>query len=299
MSLFSRFFRFLLLVLVVALPSAGRADSWPYGKGLLWQVERPGQPPSFVFGTLHSSDELVTALPPPVTAAFQRAATVATEVVLDEKAMVALTQAMVLPPGHKLADILTPEIYSDLKLAAAHYQMSMPVLSRFKPWALMALFSLPPAEYKRNRAGLMPLDEMLQNDARATNKKLVALESAEEQIAAFESVSEEDQLALLAITLVEANDIERNFGAMRDAYLGGDLVAIRDHWNQSVADHGAAAGRFEDRLIVARNHKMVDRMGKLLQQGNAFIAVGALHLPGETGILNLLAGQGYQITRLY
>jgi len=36
-----------------------------------------------------------------------------------------------------------------------------------------------------------------------------------------------------------------------------------------------------------------------LQQGNAFIAVGALHLPGETGILNLLAGQGYQITRLY
>jgi uncharacterized protein YbaP (TraB family) len=299
MSLSSRIFRILLWVFVVALPSAARADSWPYGEGLLWQVERAGQQPSYVFGTLHSSDELVTALPPPVTEAFRKASALATEVVLDEQAMTALTQAMLLPPGRKLADILTPEMHSDLKLAAAHYQMQMQILSRFKPWALMALFSLPPAEYKRNRAGLMPLDEMLQHDARTANKELVALESAEEQIAAFESIPEEDQLALLAITLVEANDIERNFGVMRDAYLGGDLVAIRDQWNQSIADHGAAAGRFEDRLIVQRNHKMVARMDTLLQRGNAFIAVGALHLPGEAGILNLLAGQGYQVTRLY
>lgn len=298
-SLSSRIAHILLLILVVIVPAAAGADAWPYGNGLLWRVERAGLPASFVFGTLHSSDEQVTALPAPVAAAFEGAQTVATEVVLDDKAMRLLTQAMTLPPDRQLVDVLTPELYSDLMLVAAHYQMSMTALSRFKPWALMTLFSFPPAEYKRNRAGLLPLDEKLQIDARAAGKMLVALESAEEQIAALDGVSEQDQVALLAVTLVQATDIERNFGALRDAWLNGDLVAIRDHWNQSVAEHSAAATRFEDRLIAERNHKMVVRMGGLLQQGDAFIAIGALHLPGEVGILNLLAGQGYRITRVY
>ncbi|MGH6933991.1 MAG: TraB/GumN family protein [Dongiaceae bacterium] len=298
-SVLGRIVQFVLLVLVAAMPAAASAESWPYGEGLLWRVERIGQSPSFVFGTLHSSDELVTDLPPPVAAAFDGASILATEVVLDEQAMASLLQAMSLPLGRNLSEILSPEIYSDLKLAAAHYRMPMSLLSRLKPWAIMTLFSLPPAEYMRNRAGLVPLDEKLQFDARAAGKRLVALESAEEQIAALDGVSEQDQVALLAVTLVEAADIERNFGAMRDAYLSGNLVAIRDRWNRSVVDHGEAAGRFEDRLIEQRNHKMVARMADLLRQGNAFIAVGALHLPGESGILNLLAGQGYKIDRVY
>ena len=290
---------FLLLILVAVLPAAASADAWPYGQGLLWRVERAGQAPSFVFGTLHSSDERVTDLPPPVLAAFHGASTLATEVVLDQSAMAALLQAMSLPKGRDLKQLLTPEIYSDLKLVAAHYQMQLALLSRLKPWAVMALFSLPPAEYKRNRAGLMPLDEKLQFDARAAGKKLVALESAAEQIAAFEGVPEADQVTLLAITLVQASDIEHSFGALRDSYLSGNLVAIRDRWNESVADHADAANRFEDRLIEERNHRMVERMAGLLRQGDAFIAVGALHLPGEQGILNLLAGQGYNVVRVY
>jgi hypothetical protein len=290
----------LFLLIAVLVPSIGaRADSWPYGQGLLWRVERTDAPPSFVFGTLHSSDEAVTALPPPVSEAFHGADTLATEVVLDKAAMTALIQAMSLPRGRNLADMLTPELYSDLKLVAAHYQMPMMLLSRLKPWAVMTMFSLPPAEYKRNRAGLMPLDEKLQFDARAAGKQLVALESAAEQIAALDGVAEQDQIALLAVTLLQANDIERNFGIMRDAWLSGDLVAIRDRWNQSVVGNDGAADRFEDRLIAERNHRMVSRMGELLRQGNAFIAVGALHLPGEAGILNLLAGQGYSIVRVY
>ena len=44
---------------------------------------------------------------------------------------------------------------------------------------------------------------------------------------------------------------------------------------------------------------MVERMEQLLRQGNAFVAVGALHLPGDHGILQLLSDDGYQVTRVY
>jgi uncharacterized protein YbaP (TraB family) len=56
---------------------------------------------------------------------------------------------------------------------------------------------------------------------------------------------------------------------------------------------------FQRRVIDDRNHRMAERMQQYLQQGKAFVAVGALHLPGEVGLLNLLEQQGYSIRRVY
>ena len=59
------------------------------------------------------------------------------------------------------------------------------------------------------------------------------------------------------------------------------------------------AKRFENNLVVKRNHLMAERMQTRLKEGNAFIAVGALHLPGNEGILNLLSKQGYKLKAIY
>jgi uncharacterized protein YbaP (TraB family) len=111
---------------------------------------------------------------------------------------------------------------------------------------------------------------------------------------------EADQMLLLNSTLEQAVEIERMFAALREAYLARDLVAVYDLLNAAkVDDSTGAVARFEQRLVIDRNRRMVDRMGELLQQGNAFVAVGALHLPGEQGILQLLADRGYRVTRVY
>ena len=52
-------------------------------------------------------------------------------------------------------------------------------------------------------------------------------------------------------------------------------------------------------LIDQRNARMVTRMEPFLKRGQAFIAIGALHLPGEVGVLNLLAKQGYRVSVVY
>jgi uncharacterized protein YbaP (TraB family) len=81
------------------------------------------------------------------------------------------------------------------------------------------------------------------------------------------------------------------------AYKRQDLAAMMAI-NESVMTVGdqRLAKEFQRRLIVDRNHRMADRMEPYLKQGGAFVAVGALHLPGEQGLLRLLEQRGYSVS---
>ena len=60
--------------------------------------------------------------------------------------------------------------------------------------------------------------------------------------------------------------------------------------------HVRANAEFEERVVTLRNHVMAERAGPILDRGNAFIAVGALHLPGEQGLVALLTQAGYTVS---
>ena len=61
----------------------------------------------------------------------------------------------------------------------------------------------------------------------------------------------------------------------------------------------ALRAKIDKRLLEDRNHRMVERMLPRFDEGGAFIAIGAAHLPGESGVLALLERRGYTVTRLY
>jgi hypothetical protein len=294
----------LLAVLVVAIGTlasrAASAEAMPYADGVLWRVETAEGASNYVFGTLHSSDDRITSLPAPVSEAFAAAQTLAIEVVLDNAAIFKIGRAMMLPADKRLDALLTSKQVAQLKDVAAHYHMPFTMVTRFKPWAAMIVFSLPPAEQLRTAAGKKPLDESLRLKAEGAGKTIVGLETVDEQIETLDGMVEADQMLLLNSTLEQAVEIERMFAALREAYLARDLMAVYDLLNAAkVDDNTGAVERFERRLVIDRNRRMVERMGKLLQEGNAFVAVGALHLPGEKGILQLLADRGYRVTRVY
>ena len=276
------------------------AEAMPYADGVLWRVETTEGLPNYVFGTLHSSDERITSLPAPVSEAFAETETLAIEVVLDNAAILKVGRAMMLPSDRRLDALLTSKQVTQLEDVAAHYHMPFAMVTRFKPWAAMIVFSLPPAEQLRTAAGKKPLDESLRLQAEAAGRPVVGLETVDEQIETLDGMVEADQMLLLNATLEQAGEIERMFAALREAYLARDLVAVYDLLNAAkVDDDTGAVERFEQRLVIDRNRRMVERMGKVLQQGNAFVAVGALHLPGAQGILQLLADRGYRVTRVY
>ncbi len=121
-----------------------------------------------------------------------------------------------------------------------------------------------------------------------------------EQVGVFDSLTQDEQVALLQDTLDHLPDIEGMLVDLRQAWLQRDLarlVAIneatmRDSDPQFAAD-------FNQRIILERNQRMAERMESRLRKGGHFIAVGALHLPGEKGLLQLLEQRGYRVTKLY
>jgi uncharacterized protein YbaP (TraB family) len=295
-----RFLALLFILVGVAGARAALPDAMPFSDGVLWRVERTDGAASYVFGTLHSTDERITALPQPVSDAFAASQTLAIECILDNPAIFKISRAMLLPGGERLDASMSAAQVTRLKDVSADYHMPFTMVTRFKPWGTMMLFSVPPSEHMRAAAGLKPLDERLRSEAEAAGKTVLGLETVDEQIDTLDGMGPADQMLMLDSTLQDVDRIESVFANLRDAYLARNLVAVYGILNAEKSDDATGAvSRFEQRLIIDRNRRMVKRMDKLLRQGNAFVAVGALHLPGTHGILQLLSDEGYQVTRVY
>jgi uncharacterized protein YbaP (TraB family) len=283
-----------LLVLVLGSP----AQAGDFSKGLLWKVARDGQAPSWVFGTFHSNDPQILALPEPVRAALAESATVLVEVVTTGVVPFRLNQAMQAEDGQGLEQTLPPALLDTVLKRASEYRMDRDDVVKLKPWALTMLMGAPPSERAQERAGRFPLDTWLQQEALRTRKQLLGLETAEEQIEVFDGMPLEAQIDLVRSSLEHA--AEGEFARMRALYLARDLAGLEAVWEETLTElEPATAALLRARLIDNRNSLMVKRMIKSMKKGGAFVAVGALHLPGEAGVLNLLEQRGYTVTRVY
>jgi uncharacterized protein YbaP (TraB family) len=287
-------------LLAMAYGSLARADTLPYGQGLLWKVEPPGGEASYVFGTMHLTDARVVATPQPVVDALAASKEAAFEVVFDEQSMMKTMAAMFLTDGRTLQGIIGPEMFQVAVQVAAAYGMPAEGVNFFKPWALTVTFSMTPDEIQAVGTGAPPLDMLLQRQAAELGKPLHGLETAGEQLDVFDRMPESQQLALLEVTLAHHAELEDYTEAMIEDYLARDLdgiVALA--YEQMNGLDAALIEGFFTRMVDVRNERMVERMTGLLASGSTFVAVGALHLPGEGGILRLLEQRGYRLTRVY
>ena len=290
----------LAVVLVGLGRSAPAGEDVPYGHGLLWRVDGAGPAPSYLFGTMHSAAADVTELAPPVADAFARAKSLTIEVIMTPEAQMSLALAMTLSDGRTLDQVVGPDLFQRTVAAGRAYGFGQAQLRLFKPWAVMTLLSLPPSEVKRQAAGQKALDHRLQEEATRRGLALHGLEQVDEQISLFNDMSEADQIAMLDATVRQSDEVEALFEKMRSAYLDRDPAAIFDLMTaQQTGFDPALLETFTKRFLEARNNRMVERMQPQLAEGGAFIAVGALHLPGEKGILKQLEQRGFRLTRLY
>ena len=272
----------------------------PYGEGLLWRVQKDGGPVSWLFGTLHSTDARLRRLPPEVDRAIGQSRTMVFELLESPEGTAKFVQAMQLPEGRRLEDILGPELFRRTAAAAAPLGVPVETLQRLKPWGLVQLLIFPPIELVRLSKGEPAFDSWLQAEGRRRGKTLQALETYEEQIDVFNGMSEAEQVAMVTDMLADHENIEAHFNRLFRAYLKGDVAAILAETNDiSGVTDPAAAERLKQRLIDDRNRIMAARIAPLLRDGGAFIAIGAAHLPGEDGVLARLTARGYSVTRDY
>lgn len=277
------------------------------GKGLLWKIEKDGTPPSYLFGTMHMTDPRVTALTPTAKTAFEGSKTVVietTDVVDKAKMMEALAkqpELMMFTDGTTLTSLLSPEDKAALEKGLAERGIPLATVIKMKPWMLAAMVALPACEMARQAAGAPVLDVKLAQDAKASGKDLVGLETVADQLGAMASLPMEFHMRGLIDALKLGDQMDDIMETMIVLYEHEETAMVVPLINAVTLAAGAdntGYAEFEQTMVTARNATMAKNAAPILAGGNAFIAVGALHLPGPEGLIELLRKAGYTVTNV-
>jgi uncharacterized protein YbaP (TraB family) len=173
-----------------------------------------------------------------------------------------------------------------------------------KPWMISAMVSLPACELARKAAGAPVLDMQLAQDSEAAGKALGGLETVADQLGAMASLPMDFHIRGLVDTLKLGDTVDDVIETMIVLYLGEETglfwpffhAALQDgEGGEGATEDAAGFAAFEEAMVTARNRTMADRAVPFVEAGGAFIAVGALHLPGEEGLVALLREKGYRV----
>lgn len=282
------------------------AAKTPNGKGIFWKIEKAGLSPSYLLGTMHVTDPRVLAMPMGASEAVADASTIVIESdeILDEKkaaaAMLMHPELTMFMDGSTIRDHLSAEDAEKLETGLKARGLALAAVARMKPWILSSFVALPACEIARKAAGASFLDKHIAEDAIKAGKKVVGLETLAEQLQAMADLPVEFHLQALIETLELGDKMDDVIETMTALYLAGDtgktmpmLEAVAP--SKPGQDESAYAA-FEKRIVTDRNRIMAERAAPLLAEGKIFIAVGALHLPGEHGLIELLRAQGYTVS---
>jgi hypothetical protein len=290
--------------------AAARAEAAaiPNGSGLLWKVEKPGLTPSFLFGTMHVTDPRVTEMPEAARAAFDQAGTVVIETIeiLDpakaQAALLTRPELTMFTDGTTLTSLLSEEETEIISAELSRRGIPIALVSRMKPWMIAGLVALPACEMARKAEGVEFLDIKIATTARDRGKQLLGLESIGEQMQAMADLPIEFHIRGLVETIKLADLMPDIMATMTGLYLEGEIAQIMPlvlaAGPEELEDDASGYAAFEERIVRMRNHVMAERAAPILDAGNAFIAVGALHLPGKEGLVALLQDAGFTVTAI-
>ncbi|HXU43849.1 MAG TPA: TraB/GumN family protein [Burkholderiales bacterium] len=285
-----------LLTALAAVAAPSNAAPERFGKGLLWRITKDGVPASHVYGTIHVVDARLDVLPPPVEEAFRRATSLMLEFVPDPYSRERFLEAAMFLDRQTLEEKIGADDFERALEQLRPIGLSREFVNKLKPWGV--LLNL------RATSGAVgaPLEARLADRARGRRLPVFQIEGVEEQVFTFDEMPMDAQVALLKHSLAHRDELLRLGESTLEAYLAGDLQAIwrlREDFSArypEVATHQAALTK---RVLFDRSVVMAFRMQRELRRGNAFVALGALHLYGGKGVLALLEQDGYRARRVY
>ncbi len=282
------------LQVVVAFECAPMRDTVPpanvsYADSLLWEIEGPGRRRGFLFGTIHLAADSVGQPTNRVSAALMDSEQFGMEMMLDLEAMFGVSGAMQLEGKQRLSKLVGAALFDRAVERLSAYGVTREQADSLKPWAVYTTLSLPARQFS------LPLDMVLMTTAQQADKKAFGLETLSEQTDAFEQISLKDQTELLRDVVCHYEQLQQDTEDLVAHYSRGDLRGL---YRIAHRHDSPLNDRLLEGLLIKRNRRMVDRLHRHLQDGRAFVAIGALHLPGPEGVLALLVARGYRVKPL-
>lgn len=284
--------RALLASVVALLPLLAAADP------AAWRLVGRNGGEVALLGSIHVLRDTDYPLPATVDALYARADDLVMELDLDDlDASVlqsGLLAASVLPPGKTLRDVLDPEVY---RLTEQHMRtIGLPIatLEHVEPWFISIVLLDEGLRRQGFRADL-GLEQYVLGKARKDRKPIEGLESLQAQVAIFDGLPPKSQEALLERTLREIDAADGTLTELADAWRDGRLDELTD---QLIGEFDDFPGLYAA-LITDRNRRWVPQIERLLADGHRhLVIVGAVHLVGKDGVIEMLRARGHGAERV-
>lgn len=298
-SILSLIVLFLFVGLISCKTGKSAAQQYkPLENSLLWKISGQGiKNPSFLFGTIHIIQSKDFFLPKGTMSALDQTKKIVFEIdmkeVSDISAMMGIMNKVFMKDNHTLKDFMTEEDYT---MVGKHFQkMGLPlfILERMKPMFLtvFAYGDMDPSGLKNGnmKSYEMELLEMAKNSGKETG----GLETIDFQIGIFDEIPYDVQAKML-VDAIRASSVSENdeFKKMTDLYLSENINAMVN----MISEEGSEVVGYEDKLLNERNKNWIAQIIQACKTEPTFFAVGAGHLAGPEGVINLLRKQGMQVT---
>jgi hypothetical protein len=248
----------------------------------------------YLLGSVHVLKPADSDLPPEALRAYTSAKALIMEIDLNNAAEDSLLSGQLsianLPEGQTLAAALGPDAYGRFAAYAKTLGLDPEFFSPFQPW--FAAMALQQAEFEQQgfEAG-SGVDEQFAERAAADHKPIIALETVAQQLGMFASLSSDQQRRFLLYTLDDAQNSEHDAEAVVSAWRAGDVKKLESLLSDSYAQYP----ELFTMLTTDRNRQWLPTIAQLLQQDQDYLViVGALHLVGKDGVVQMLQRAGYQ-----
>ncbi len=288
----------------------------PYTVGNLWRATKAGAEVTLV-GTYHLDDPRHLATMNRIEPLIRGASSVLVESGPEQEAAMMKAMAdnpglLLITEGPSLLEQLPPDEWA--RVAAAMRARSIPpfMAAKFRPWYVAVMLGMPPCAMQRATPGDMPngLDQRVITVAETAGIPVQSLESFDMIFELFNGMTPFQQIRLIQSSML-FEDMSEDFNAtLANAYFAEDSYTMWEYMRQvgremsitveglTVAEAEAEFALMEETMVNARNRAWIPVIEQAASKGPLFIAFGALHLPGEQGVLNLLEQAGWTLERL-
>jgi hypothetical protein len=283
-------------LLPLCVSAAAAAPAAKAARPAMWKVA-DADTILYLFGTIHLLPKGQSWRTPAMDSALAGADELVLEVAnIDD--MMASAQAMAklgMSPGLKpIAERVPEDKRAALRAMIAESGYPEAVFDRLETWAA----ALPLLGVTFKRLGLDPslgVETQIGRPFRASGKRVTGLETVEQQLGYFDTLSEEAQRALLLSVVEDSSETRTQFKEMLDAWASGDLKGIA----RTFDDEARMSPELKAALMSRRNSAWADWLERRMEKpGTAFVAVGAGHLVGEDSVQSMLKKKGIKAKRV-
>ncbi len=302
-SLRTGFYLIMLLIAVsckvaqpVAEVPAQEPEEQKLANSLLWKIEGEHIKTSYLFGTIHMIAKEDYFFTEEMQSAFEASSVLALEFdiskAMDLGAQMGMLQKAFMRNDTTISDLLSAE---DYKTVQDHFsEMGLPffLFERVKPMFLTIF-----ASDDMFSGGMFDMEEVrsyeleLVEEAKSKDIRIEGLETMDYQLSIFDSIPYRDQAAMLVASIASDEDEESVMDTLVHYYKNQDLLKL-----DALINADEATGEYKELLLDNRNRNWIPVIKDLTMEAHVFIAVGAGHLAGQSGVIRLLRKEGLKVS---